>query len=633
MELSPRQQECLATCLTSQYSVITACCGSGKTRLLLAAALLQKKSLILSFNRGLADETRDKAEDLSFDITVSNIHQFATDVFKRCVPDNRTLKDCLSANIECDEKLLRGYDLVCVDEIQDVYDVQIDFIHFILQHNPTAHVLLVGDAAQTVYSFLYDRGVEESLYGQYEKLGPPDFHWTRVTLNETYRLNPETCAFVNQFFRAHDDAPLVSAKPSDGIRPTVHIGDNYDIVTLIDSVLNDYTPSEVMILCNSVRGSASSIIEAHLVHHDVPMNTDHGIILTTFNRAKGLERPVVIVVGLTGNHWKMDQPKCNDGQAFDVSPAAHVAVTRAIKKLHIYVHCYQGLYPTMKNLDAIDPYAEVVVNPKCLLAPTLRIADTHVPYTYPDTVDTFARWTSHHVLQRVTAALKRKPKASSTDMIVIRDDEVSDGMDDLIDAVGEHVLCTAVMLWITRFQGPIMNDLKQNITIGRRAIRKMHLQGSGPWKRRLDTILRLQDSDKTYDNALTFAMAYDSMHVLKAGGISHAMKEWAALPFAQKQPKLAVFTDMCSIIEKELQRPLLLYGQTFDDFTTVPLLSQGMPVVFAIKDNHAALSERALRRVWWYMVKYGGSEVAVYYINDPGSYDVFYTESIDALRL
>jgi hypothetical protein len=639
MELSTDQRRCLEACLVHPHSVVTACCGGGKTRLLLAAAMsvTPQKSLILSFNCALAAETRDKADDLSFQISVHNIHQLATEIFKRSVPDNRTLSMLMATSTDIKVGRDHGnYALICVDEIQDVYGVQIEFIQWLIQQQqPDCRVVLVGDAAQTVYDFLYDGGVDDSLYGQYHRLceGP----WYKDRLLETYRLSPETCAFVNRFFRAHDDPPLVSGKPSDiAHRPTVHIGDNYGILELIDSVLSENDAGQVMVLCNSLRGAASSVIEAHLVSKNVPMreitasgdsaeNRDR-LILTTFNRAKGLERDVVIVVGLTGNHWKMNQPKCNDGQSFDVCPAAHVAVTRAITKLHLYVHCYQGLYPTMHSLDTVDAFAEVIVNPKCLLAPTIKIHDVHEPYVTQPTAATFARWAPDRLVQQVNDTLV---EATALDdwMVMVRDVNVR----DLMDALSEEVVCTAMTLWMTRFDGEIMDELKRHINAGRRVIRKTHQSCGGPWKRRLDTVLRLDDAQKTHENALVFAVAYDSMHVLKQGGISDAMRRWTNMPSTLKQPKLAAFTDMCNTIERDMKRPILCNGSTLEGGVRIPLLCQGRPVVFAVKDAQK-LTERALRRIWWYLKAYGGTEAVVYYVDQPGTRDVFQTTSLGTLQ-
>ena len=271
MQLSSEQKKCLDE--RGERCVVKACCGAGKTRVLVGAAMQDPTTtaLIVSFNRSLAEETAFKVKAHPH-IVVSTIHGLASSVYGTSVPDNRTLCELIETNAPMntpDGPPLNSIGLLCIDEIQDVFAVHIRFLAaFVRWQLRAPQLLLVGDSAQELYRFMH--GDEPSLFERYKLLD--DRKWNTMELTKTQRLTPEMTALINRCFRGPDDPPLVSAKPPSGRLPELVVGVDRELLRTVDRLLEEFGPANLMVVSYTLKAAWAAVVEGHLIDKKVAVH-------------------------------------------------------------------------------------------------------------------------------------------------------------------------------------------------------------------------------------------------------------------------------------------------------------------------------------------------------------------------
>lgn len=590
--------------------MIKACCGAGKTRVLIGAALEDKsrKAMILSFNRALAEETSEKVKDYDH-IEVYNIHSLASVLYGKPVPDNRTLQSLLSD----DFKETPDIGLLCVDEIQDVFTVQIEFIALLVKAieckmKVAPDLLLVGDSAQMLYEFMY--GNQPSLFSTYRALS--DLRWKKMQLTQTQRLTPEIVTLVNRFFRHPDDDAIVSAKAPTGVLPRVVIGNDSHLIELVDELLLTTAPGDLMINCYTLKSTFIAIVEAHLVSKGVPVhNTMYPqpviekdveaqgkVILTTYHRAKGLERKTVLVVGLTASYWLMnDRPTDADGLPVTTAPG-HVAVTRAMERLYMFCHAYQGLYPTVPSVSELRKCATVTVHQNPAKLTTLIDRDDErrsKPKASGMLFEYFAQWSKDGTMDRFAADVVKGETAwwggseGKDDWGFAKTDENEQKLIELFDA---ETIGMAVAILCSNFEAQVIDSLSSSIKQGAR-FRKYH----DFWNWQIKRVKYPWDSDKSGLMALSCAIMGTSQHAIRVGGISTKMQEWASLPNKARLAAAAGLTSICRKIVSDVGGPSHI-DTVCTAKGTVDVMANGRPIMFTTcTPDH--LAEGALRRIAW----------------------------------
>jgi hypothetical protein len=211
---SEEQTEILRAVREGACAIVIARAGTGKTTasLLLAQDAPERRHLVLTYNRALADETNDRIRELNLKNVVCRTYH---EQVGRCAsrPDHRVV--CLN-----DAKLLRvlrewrcnnggtpvarltEYDRVILDESQDMRPTFYEALTYML---PTAEdggcqLVVMGDPKQ----LLYDYGGDNAASASYLERANHHFAaftvrrpWVRCGLRISYRLPPKIARLVN----------------------------------------------------------------------------------------------------------------------------------------------------------------------------------------------------------------------------------------------------------------------------------------------------------------------------------------------------------------------------------------------------------------------------------------------------
>lgn len=400
------EQKAAVRALAGGNVVIESVAGSGKTTTVLFFAKVfagltrasessqPQRLLLLTYNAKLKLETRTRAAAHGLDnLEVHSYHSFCV---RYCSPDGHTDRGIirwLAGNVGgFDDHVdvpdpLPTYDVIIIDEAQDMSFTYHDMVKRIIDASPAARICVLGDKFQSIYAF---NGADPRFISLAPVIfGVKNAKWSSTPLTTSYRLTRQMCALVNRLGCPHMDAV------KDGPRPRyiyVERDNHWPLINMIRIAIAAHGASNVFILAASVRGSSQSPINRlsnMLSKHGVPIympGDDSGpldedvmagkLVFSSFHQAKGLEREVVFVVGFDNSYYKF----YNKTAPVDRCPnELYVAMTRA-SRLLVLAHWAEHDHVPFIDARIIADTCDVVgesgeISTKEISTRTVRVTD------------------------------------------------------------------------------------------------------------------------------------------------------------------------------------------------------------------------------------------------------------------
>lgn len=336
--------------------VVDACAGSGKSTTILSAARLMphKKFLLITYNKSLRKEIKEKVTELGLDnIVVHTYHSLCVATYN---PDAYVDK-VMRLLVQNDTKPiieLTSFDIVVLDEVQDMTFLYFRIVaKYIKDIGEPVQLMVLGDYMQGLYEF---KGADirfltmaADLWRGFSLLSNPD-SFVLCQLKTSYRITNQMADFVNEvmigeqrLYACREGEPVVY------IRRQIHELERMVVTTIRELIENQGAqPEDFFVLGGSVKGPNSVIrrIENALVSANIPChvpmmeNSDNideevikgKIVFSSFHTSKGRQRPYVFVVGFDHSYFKviartLDPLSCPN--------TLYVATTRASKRLYL----------------------------------------------------------------------------------------------------------------------------------------------------------------------------------------------------------------------------------------------------------------------------------------------------------
>ncbi len=374
--------------LTAGNVAISAVAGSGKTTTILYIAKVfpGKNILLLTYNAKLKFETREKAAGLALgNLEVHSYHSFCVRYIDgRCSTDAGIIQHADQAGFANEDITLPSYDLIIVDEAQDMTFLYYGIVKKVLAGgNP--HICILGDPYQSIYGF---NGADSRFMTFADRVFLPQMQWNQARLSTSYRITHQMAAFINRCVMQRDH--MNAAK--DGSKPHYLFTDpTYrQVVDEVRFHLRNYSVSDIFILAPSVRGGPKSPINRLsnlLSKFGIPVympNDDNRkldeevlekkLVFSTYHQAKGLERKVVIVLGFDMSYYHY----YNKMARTDECPnEIYVAITRAAEQLTL-VHSARSDYLPFLLSDILPTYCDIIGDPDIPDAVNNKIPDIRV---------------------------------------------------------------------------------------------------------------------------------------------------------------------------------------------------------------------------------------------------------------
>jgi nucleoside-triphosphatase THEP1 len=343
---SEEQQAIIDAIETEDTIIVDAVAGSGKTTLVFHIANTYSESPILqiTYNNSLQAEVETKRCSLGIDnLKVSTYHALAGMYNETVCKDDILLQQVINGP----SKIKTSYDIIIVDETQDMTRLLFQFVKYVIAHNSVVPVLiLLGDKDQALYEF---RGADN----RFLTLGDKIFNRPakRFPLSTSYRVTRQIAGFVNdkmlgyKKIKAIKDGPKVeyyrvgSYYGAHGVAAKI-----LGIIQLL--LLEGYTDDDIFVLTYSVNSTgpikyienllSNAGLNIYMPNDQFEINKQaaaYKMCITTFHQSKGREKPVVIVLNFDESYFVYGARDL----ARDVCPnTMYVACTRATERLIVF---------------------------------------------------------------------------------------------------------------------------------------------------------------------------------------------------------------------------------------------------------------------------------------------------------
>ena len=190
--LSAEQQHFIKLAQTGKNVLVDACIGSGKTtaiQRLCDELPRNKRILYLTYNRLLKIDAR--ARIVSANTTVTNYHGFAYGTLKR-VGISPGISDLIQAFIAA-KPPFPPYDVLIIDEYQDIEQEFADMLEIIKAANPLMQIIAVGDMQQKIF----DKTTLDAAQFIHRFLGD----YERLTFTQCFRLSQDHAAMLGRVWK------------------------------------------------------------------------------------------------------------------------------------------------------------------------------------------------------------------------------------------------------------------------------------------------------------------------------------------------------------------------------------------------------------------------------------------------
>jgi hypothetical protein len=391
---TPEQQAVVDSVAAGYNVTVHAVAGSGKTTsaLLLASAVAPAKTLVLLYNRRLCAETAKRVPlSQRGRVHAMTIHSLAYNAYHQNggIPAGSStttgpvydemLVDILERDLPPANAQYTGYDLVIIDEAQDLVPLYVRFLQKFLKDaaTPRAQVAVYGDTLQTIYAYngaCSDYLVHADRYFSVTTAAAAAAkEWRRHTLSVSFRVPAPIAAFINDAMLQEQrivPAPRAARGKEPAPQRPVHAIVNMFTPTYVVGVIKGwiakYSPSDIFVLSASTRGRGPMLkVINTLTNDNVPIYVmestldpaaqDHvmrdKVVFSTFHKAKGLERKCVIVYGFDSSYFEFyngsaDPTRCPN--------ELYVAVTRATHELVLVSAHNQDPLPFLDTRQLAD---------------------------------------------------------------------------------------------------------------------------------------------------------------------------------------------------------------------------------------------------------------------------------------
>ena len=315
-DLSEEQLELINRVKNGENVLVDACIGSGKTTTIqvLCGELPEKKILYLTYNRLLKSDAQKKIK--SDNTFVTNYHGFAVSVLSKHGIQTNPSDAIQNFNkripeFDKERKPFDKYDLIILDEYQDVEQEIADELEYIKKRNPQAQIVAVGDMQQKIYdkTTLDVKPFINHYLGEHSEL----------SFTKCFRISKDHAGILG----------YVWGKTINGVNDHCEI--KYMTPKEVARYLADKNPGDV--LCLGARtGKMTKILNYLEENYPDVYNKDSVYasirdedrsnldlsgdvaIFTTYDSSKGMERKTCVVFDFDEMNWKLRSEKPNQKQ-------------------------------------------------------------------------------------------------------------------------------------------------------------------------------------------------------------------------------------------------------------------------------------------------------------------------------
>ena len=300
-DLTDEQKNFIRIAKKKQNILVDACIGSGKTTSiqLLCEELQNKQILYLTYNRFLKEDAKKKIK--SKNVKVQNYDGFAYGILmsKGVKVDGKS--DIMSKFIQMvTYEDIPQYDVLIVDEYQDIDDIRSKELNLIKKSNPNIQIIFVGDMAQKIY--------DRTSFDVYGFINTFLVNYESINFTKCFRLNNELASRLGNIWgkkivgvNTNNTSCIMSKEEAVNFLSTK---EPKDILCLGGKLSNSR-----QFIQNTLESKYFNKFNKKTLYSDIaeegdtPVTPNSAAIFTTYDRSKGLERSICVVCDFTKAYW------------------------------------------------------------------------------------------------------------------------------------------------------------------------------------------------------------------------------------------------------------------------------------------------------------------------------------------
>lgn len=308
MKLTVEQQKFIDCALSGNNVLVDACVGSGKTTAIQQLCMAfppNKRVLYLTYNKLLKIDAKEKIKGRN--ITVTNYHGFAYSCLIR-TGIRAGISDLIQVFIS-KKPDVGSYDLLVLDEYQDIDQEISKMLVYIKKCNPNIQIVAVGDMKQKIYdktTLDIQRFIDEFV-GKHKDL----------EFTQCFRLSSDIAEMLGRVWE----------KKIVGVNHECKI--SYLPEKKVVKFLAEQQPEDILCLgsrnglmsrtLNTLEEKYGSKYNKKTVYASISDSDRSGstepsketAIFTTYDSSKGLERKICVVFDFTESYWavRRDMPE------------------------------------------------------------------------------------------------------------------------------------------------------------------------------------------------------------------------------------------------------------------------------------------------------------------------------------
>jgi DNA polymerase III epsilon subunit-like protein len=428
---SPEQQAIVSS-IKDHNVIVNAVAGSGKTTtaLHIASSYPSDSILLLTYNKRLKEETRQRISALS--LTNIEAHSYHAMCFKYFGGNTGTDKDILSTlKRSAPPRSSLSYSIIIIDEAQDITKLFCKFIHYILSHNSHSRcrLCMLGDRYQSIFTF---NGADPRYLTLANKIfgSANSLPWVSLKLSVTFRVPSGVVAFINKFAMKRNY--MKAASESRDSKPAYVVDNtfNIDAKFLINEFISGRSYGDIFVLAPSIKSDKTPVrrfankLSSLGFPVFIPVSDDEKIddslisgkiVISTFHQVKGLERPLVIVFNFDNSYFEFFKKDENPTQCTN---DLYVAMTRASESL-VLIHHFSN-----KFLKFLEPTADIEKSVSMMFRKKFSIKDQNASSSPKSTtIADLTKYTPYDIIHDCSARISSttlKPRCSPADEISMR---------------------------------------------------------------------------------------------------------------------------------------------------------------------------------------------------------------------
>ena len=366
---SEEQQKIIDALKNKQNVIVNAVAGSGKTTTILGIAkqIPNINILQITYNKALQLEVEEKVKNEKLtNIKIYTYHGLACSFYGNGNTDDKLKHIILNDTTFKPNINIPRYSIIVIDETQDMSPTYFKLVYkFFKDIHYNGNLLILGDNYQCINEFL---NADYRYLTMADEIFTSHKPFVKLTLNTSYRLTNTMARFINEFMMYNK----VNINASKQGEPVIYhrlntFSDGIIIAKYIINQITNYNakPEDFFIIAPSIKNlKILTDIENNLVNANikcyVPMADDsklqakilqNKVVFTTYNQAKGRERPYCIVLGFDTAYYKFNNKSANMNICENI---LYVAVSRASKQLILVEDYKHGSHPFLHCKTLID---------------------------------------------------------------------------------------------------------------------------------------------------------------------------------------------------------------------------------------------------------------------------------------